>query len=218
VVQVLHLNLHPDYFMGNQAFADVPIAATAATRAGMQREAKAYEDNLYRLCGDWMKGTEARLPTATIGPGPLRIGQREFDLRELKGHTDSDLVLQDRASGVLFAGGLVFAQRVPTTPHADLAEWQRSLAAMAGTKASWWVPSHGPVRSDTNGLHGTLRYLQWLDSTFRQSAERGLDMNEVLRLEIPAEFRGWAALKPEYIRNVAHLYPRYEQAALKAGR
>jgi glyoxylase-like metal-dependent hydrolase (beta-lactamase superfamily II) len=24
VVQVLHLNLHPDYFLGNQAFADVP--------------------------------------------------------------------------------------------------------------------------------------------------------------------------------------------------
>ena len=69
VVQVIHLNLHPDYFLGNQAFADVPIAATVTTRAGMQREAKAYEDNLYRLCGDWMKGTEARLPTQTIGPG-----------------------------------------------------------------------------------------------------------------------------------------------------
>ncbi|HQC95230.1 MAG TPA: MBL fold metallo-hydrolase, partial [Aquabacterium sp.] len=32
VVQVLHLNLHPDYFLGNQAFADVPITATADTR------------------------------------------------------------------------------------------------------------------------------------------------------------------------------------------
>ena len=41
VVQVLLLNLHPDYFLGHQAFADVPIAATAATRAGIQREANA---------------------------------------------------------------------------------------------------------------------------------------------------------------------------------
>jgi len=28
VTQVLHLNLHPDYFLGNQAFADVPRAAS----------------------------------------------------------------------------------------------------------------------------------------------------------------------------------------------
>ncbi|MEY8875552.1 MAG: MBL fold metallo-hydrolase, partial [Leptothrix sp. (in: b-proteobacteria)] len=28
VVQVIHLNLHPDYFLGNQAFADVPRLAT----------------------------------------------------------------------------------------------------------------------------------------------------------------------------------------------
>ena len=36
-----------------------------------------------------MKGTEARLPTQSIGPGPLLIGQREFELREFTGHTDS---------------------------------------------------------------------------------------------------------------------------------
>ena len=216
VVQVLHLNLHPDYFLGNQAFADVPLAATAATRAGMQREAKSYEDNLYRLCGDWMKDTEARLPTVTIGPGPWRIGQREFDLREFKGHTDSDLVLQDKASGVLFAGGLVFVQRVPTTPHAQVGPWLQSLAALAGHKASWWVPSHGPVRNNGEGVLMTQRYLQWLDTSFRSAAERGLDMNELLRQDIPSEFRGWAALLPEYTRNVAHLYPRYEQQALRS--
>jgi len=39
VVKVLHLNLHPDCFLGNHAFAEVPRAATAATRAGMAREA-----------------------------------------------------------------------------------------------------------------------------------------------------------------------------------
>ena len=64
VVMVLHLNHHPDYFLGNQAFADVPIAATAETRATMLRDHEAYEDNLYRLCGDWLKGTESRLPNA----------------------------------------------------------------------------------------------------------------------------------------------------------
>jgi hypothetical protein len=60
----------------------------------------------------------------------------------------------------------------------------------------------------------TRRYLQWLDRSFRAAAEQGLEMNELLRVDVPAEFRGWAAFATEYTRNVAHLYPRYEQATL----
>jgi quinoprotein relay system zinc metallohydrolase 1 len=215
VVQVLHLNLHPDYFMGNQAFADVPIAATVSTRSGMQREAKAYEDNLYRLCGDWMKATEARLPTQSIGPGPLRIGQRQFELRELQGHTASDLVLIDKTSGVAFVGGLVFADRVPTTPHADLPLWLHALDTLAGLKLQTVVPSHGPVHEGTRGLQQTRAYLQWLDASFTRWASQGWEMNEVLRAPVPDPFGRWAAWPAEYTRNVANLYPRYERASLQ---
>jgi len=214
VVQVVHLNLHPDYFLGNQAFADVPRLATPATAEGMQREAKAYEDNLYRLCGDWMKGTEAVLPNAVLPLGTVRIGQRELEIRELRGHTDSDAVLIDRTSGVVFAGGLVFSQRIPTTPHAQIGQWLASLDVLAGVPFEVLVPSHGPVRADGEAIAMTRRYLQWIDRSFRDAAERGLDMGEVLRLDLPGEFRGWAAVETEFVRNVAHLYPRYEQAVL----
>lgn len=215
IVQVIHLNLHPDYFLGNQAFADVPRLATDSTRAGMVREAKAYEDNLYRLCGDWMKGTEAVLPSGTVMLGPLRVGGREMELREYRGHTDSDLVLVDKASGVVFAGGLVFAQRIPTTPHAQVGPWLASLQSFSALPLKTLVPSHGPVRGDASAVGQTQRYLQWLDRRFTQAAEQGVEMNELLRAEVPAEFRGWAAFGTEYTRNVAHLYPRYEQAVLR---
>lgn len=224
--QVIHLNLHPDYFLGNQAFADLRRHATAATRAGMAREAAAYETNLYRLCGDWMKGTEALLPDAelTVPAGGLRwqLGAREFELHELRGHTDSDLVLIDRRSGVAFAGGLVFTDRVPTTPHAQVGAWLASLDTLrpllqaAGVRHL--VPSHGPVRSDLQGLTQTQAFLRWLDGAFTDWARQGWDMNEVLRAPVPAEFRAWAAFQTEWVRNVAHLYPRYEHQVLGPGR
>jgi quinoprotein relay system zinc metallohydrolase 1 len=218
VVQVIHLNLHPDYFLGNQAFSQVPIAATATTRAGMQREAASYETNLYRLCGDWMKGTESRLPTQTIGPGPLRVGQREFELREYRGHTASDLVLIDKTSGVAFVGGLVFADRVPTTPHADPKAWLAALDSLAGLRLGTVVPSHGPVHQSLYGLQQTREFLRWLDTSFTQWASQGWEMNEVLRATPPEAFTRWAAWPVEYIRNVAHLYPSYERAALQPQR
>ena len=215
VVRVLHLNLHPDYFLGNQAFADVPRAATPSTREGMAREAKAYEENLYRLCGDWMKGTEALLPDVSIAPGALKVGAREFELRELKGHTASDLVLVDKASGVAFVGGLVFADRAPTTPHAEPRAWLQSLDALAAAPPRITVPSHGPVHEGAKGLAQTRAYLQWLDTGFTRWAREGWDMNEVLRAPLPEAFRTWAAMPAEYVRQVAHLYPRYERAALE---
>jgi hypothetical protein len=74
------------------------------------------------------------------------------------------------------------------------------------------------VHEGTAGLAETRRYLQWLDGAFTRYAEQGLDMNEVLYAPVPEEFRGWAAFATEYVRNVAHLYPRYEKKALGAPR
>ena len=225
VVQVVQLNLHPDYFLGNQGFADVPRAATPVTRAGVAREAAAYETNLYRLCGAWMLGTETVAPDRDTPAAPpsgsvWKVGQRTFELREFSGHTASDLVLIDRTSGVAFVGGLVFVQRIPTTPHAQVPAWLKSLDALEALNLRMLVPSHGPVQTTAatarDGIQQTRRYLQWLDQHFGDWARQGLEMNEVLRAPVPAEFRGWAAFGTEYTRNVAHLYPVYEQRVLGA--
>jgi quinoprotein relay system zinc metallohydrolase 1 len=222
VVKVLHLNLHPDYFLGNQAFADVDRYATATTRAGIGREAASYEDNLFKLCGDWMKGTQTLAPNKDVSPGTWVLGDRRFELRSYQGHTDSDLVLLDVQTGVVFAGGLAFSQRVPTTPHADIAAWQLSLRsleadipAVLGSQPKVLVPSHGPVRRDMGAIAQTRDYLTWIDATLSRSASQGLEMTEVLSTSIPAVFAAWAAIDTEYVRNVVHLYPRYESKVLR---
>ena len=225
VVQVVQLNLHPDYFLGNQGFADVPRAATPVTRAGVAREAASYETNLYRLCGDWMLGTETvapdrDTPAAPATGGTWQVGARTFELREFSGHTASDLVLIDRTSGVAFVGGLVFVQRIPTTPHAQIGPWLQSLDALDALNLRVMVPSHGPVQTTPeaarDGIAQTRRFLQWIDQHFSRWAAQGWEMNEVLRAPVPAEFRDWAAFRTEYVRNVAHLYPLYEQRVLSA--
>lgn len=220
VVQVIHLNLHPDYFLGNQAFADVPRVATPSTRAGMQREAKAYEDNLFRMCGDWMLGTESLLPDRDLVPdsagrASLRLGSREFELTALSGHTDSDLVLVDKRSGIAFVGGLVFVDRIPTTPHARLPDWLASLDRLQAMQRAWMVPSHGPVRQGDAGLQGTRDYLRWLDGHLRHAAQDGAEITELLRMPVAAPFDGWAAVQTEQVRNIANLYPAYEREALR---
>jgi len=224
VLRVIELNLHPDYFFGNQAWADRPTQALAGSITGMQAEGGAYADNLYRLCGDWMKGTESTPAREPIDPKTLpqtlQMGDHRLELRRLEGHTDDDLVLIDHTTGVLFAGGLVFTERVPTTPHADFARWLASLDQLAQWQAAGQfrtvVPSHGPVHEGSAGIAQTRDWLQWLTARMQESAERGLDLGEVLRLPVPERFARWAAQPAELHRTLTQWYPRYEQRVLEA--
>ncbi|HQT19295.1 MULTISPECIES: quinoprotein relay system zinc metallohydrolase 1 [unclassified Acidovorax] len=226
VRRVLQLNLHPDYFFGNQAWADTPTEALAGSIAGMRAEGGAYADNLYRLCGDWMKGSEATPSRQAIDPAALAqaqpLGGHRLELLRLSGHTADDLVLLDHTTGVLFAGGLVFSERVPTTPHADFAAWLASLDVLErlitqGT-AKTVVPSHGPVHEGLAGVRQTRDWLQWLTTLMQSSAEQGLDLGELLRTPVPERFARWAAQPAELQRSLTQWYPRYEQRAMAAPR
>jgi quinoprotein relay system zinc metallohydrolase 1 len=210
VQQVVNLNLHPDYFFGNQAWADRPLSALAGTIEGQQREGKAYEDNLYRLCGDWMKGSASTPARQPLAPGATSL--------RLHGHTSDDLVLIDRTAKVMFVGGLVFLNRVPTAPHADIAAWRQSLERLRGLvqehHIAWIVPSHGTVHADDQGITQTLDWLNWIDTTFSAAAQQGRDLGEVMRARVPDRFKNWAAMPDEYFRTATYLYPRYELRAL----
>jgi quinoprotein relay system zinc metallohydrolase 1 len=218
VVQVINLNLHPDHFFGNQAWADHPTEALAGSIAGMRAEGEAYADNLYRLCGDWMRGTQATPAASAIAEGVRTLGQHRLELIRLDGHTRDDLVLLDHTTGVLYAGGLVFVDRVPTTPHADFERWLASLDRLeAMSKAGyfrWVVPSHGPVHEGHRGIVQTRDWLRWLTGHMRQQAEAGLDLAEVLAQPVPARFANWAAQPAELHRTLGQWYPLYEREAL----
>ena len=218
VVKVLNLNLHPDYFFGNQAWAGQPVQALAGSMAGMQAEGQNYATNMYRLCGDWMKGTEPAPATQPILPQTLQVGSHRLELLRLEGHTGDDLLLIDHSAGVVFTGGLVFADRVPTTPHADVKKWLRSLDALDRLTASLpqalLVPSHGPIYSDRGGIGQTRDWLLWVSSLLEDSARRGLDLSEVLQTPVPERFAHWAAQPAEFQRTLVQWYPLYEKRIL----
>lgn len=218
VVQVFNLNLHPDYFLGNQAWADRITAALPGSIDGMKAEGDAYAENLYRLCGDWMQGTEPTPARTAAQTGVHTMGQHRLELVRLEGHTRDDLVLIDHSTGVLFAGGLVFADRVPTTPHAHFDHWLASLDRLDSLLGvghfRWVVPSHGPLHEGGRGIAQTRDWIRWLTGHMQGHAEVGLDLTEVLSMPVPARFTGWAAQPAELHRSLTQWYPVYERRAL----
>lgn len=218
VALVINTHHHPDHFLGNQAFAEVPIGALAAARQGIVADGNAFAENLFRMSGEWMKGTEVVVPSRTLSAGRLEAGGRVLQLVALDGHTGADLVVVDEASGVIFAGDLAFNGRAPTTPHADVGHWLAALEQLEGmTKSrsfSAIVPGHGAVARDATPLQRTRAWLTWLTNTLRTAARDGLDMNDVLAQPLPAEFANLPVAASEYRRSVGHLFPAIETATL----
>ncbi|MFZ2269938.1 MAG: quinoprotein relay system zinc metallohydrolase 1 [Azonexus sp.] len=218
-VLLINTHHHPDHFLGNQAYAGLPIAALPSTSQGIAADGNAFAENLFRMSGDWLKGTEVVVPTRSLAAGPLLVAGRQLELIALDGHTGADLVIYDPASGVLFAGDLVFNGRAPTTPHADIGHWLAALEQLeALTRRPGFtalVPGHGMPTPDAAPLRRTRAWLVWLRESMRQAAEAGLDMNEVLARPLPPEFADLPVAASEYRRSVGHLFPAAEQAVLK---
>lgn len=215
VTLVMLTHHHPDHVFGSQAFPEQALAALPETRAMLEASGDDFAENMYRMVGDWMRGTEVRLPNRELQPGPLTVGNHDFQLYRFTGHTGADLVVFDKTTGTLFASDMVFFNRALTTPQSPgLDVWKEELAVLSEIEFERLVPGHGPLVTDGQAFAQMRDYMAWLETLFTESAARGLTLNEVMNAPIPERFAGVAEARYELIRSTTHLYPRYERAAL----
>lgn len=214
VVHVFNSHQHPDHFLGNQAFADVGIWALPKTGEQIAQHGSAYAENMYRMVGDWMRATEVKLPTKPLEQREMKVGDHLFRFYAFTGHSGSDLVMVDETTGVMFAADMVFFQRMLTTPHTPgLGTWAKELKELVAIPFKVMVPGHGPVVKDNRAVKQMLSYMDWLDSTLRDSAAEGKSMHEVMQSKLPAALAEINLSREEFVRSVVHLYPDYEEAA-----
>lgn len=213
VVRVYVTHLHPDHGLGLAAFSPGIVAALPATIAEIKRDGQGFSDAMYRMLNDWMRGTDLALPGIAIEQAFEDFGGRRLKLLHLQGHSGGDLALIDEKTGLLIAGDLVFYQRAPSTPTADIKGWIQSLKIMAATPHAGVIPGHGPF--DPTGVKAiaqTQDWLGWLDGALKNALLSGLSMPEAANIPIPARFAHMAAARYEVQRSVAHLYPVMEDS------
>lgn len=210
ILKVLLTHHHPDHILGNQAFEDVEIYALPKTNTLIKLEAAGFLDNLFRLVGEGMKGTQTVVAVKTLTSETDDFPEHRLKYIHLAGHTNADLVIYDKDTGVLFAGDLIFHNRALTTPHATPETWQENLKNIAAIDFKILVPGHGEISYDKKPIEQTLDYMNWLETTIETAVENGLEMNEVLKTPIPERFHSLEVLRREFTRSVIHRYPYYE--------
>lgn len=214
VVRVYLTHFHPDHVFGCQAFTAESIAATEGVISGLTELGEGFAAAMYATAGDWMRGTEVVIPKHVIPSSFEQIGNRRLRLLRLKGHTASDLAIFDEETGIIFAGDLVFLDRAPTTPHANIGDWKVALSNLGGIPHSLIVPGHGPAEDNTRALDQTRMWITEIDRIVQDAFERGLDMTEAMALPLPEWTKSIAVARYEFERTVMHFYPKLEAAKL----
>ncbi len=201
---IVNTHAHAENVLGNSAFADrvaaghVEILASAATRAGMAQRCPDCLASLTAKAGtEAMAGTRIVLPTRTLTEGEvLRVGP--FRLRVMRieqGHTDGDLVLWDVQRRLLWAGGLVYGQRLPELAQGSLDGWLAALDRLAALRPRVAVGNTVSVASDANtlppALTGTQAYLSGLRTAVLNAMDQGLQASDATTVTLPA-YSGWA--------------------------
>lgn len=210
ILRVYNTHHHPDHCFGNQVFDPAIIAAPQGVIDNINSEGNAFADNMYRLVGDWMRGTAPVAPSVSLDAATEEIGGRQFSLFYLSGHTNADFVVRDDSTGILFSGDLAFLFRAPTTPHADIATWQSAIETLSALDHDLILPGHGPSDNRDESLAQTSDYLAWLHDTLTGAVDSGLTMNEAMQLPIPNSFVALSVVREEFERSVVHLYPTLE--------
>ncbi len=212
---------HPDHSFGIQPFkrANARVWMHPAGYALLERDGPALLQFMQTLLADrWTSGTRITRPSSWLrSPRSFDLGGRTVHAMPLThGHTPGDIILLDETTGTLFAGDLVFNQRAPSVPHADIPTWLGHLDTLAGMEWERLVPGHGPLLTDSSALEPMRDYLVFLEQFAQRAADEGQMLAEALDGEIPARFHGLAGLQIEFVRSMNTLFRRFESEQFDA--
>ncbi|WP_225772933.1 quinoprotein relay system zinc metallohydrolase 2 [Inquilinus sp. Marseille-Q2685] len=212
---VVNTHFHPDHALGNAAFAGpgTTIVGHANLPRGLAARADTYLDGLRRALGDAATGTGIVPPTLLVRDRlSLDLGGRTLELKAWPAaHTDADLTVLDSATGTLFAGDLVFLERVPAI-DGSLRGWVDAIAGLrreAGIRRV--VPGHGPASAPwPDALDDEERYLRLILDETRAALAAGRSLDQAVATVGRSERGRWLLFDDYNDRNVATAYTELE--------
>ncbi len=177
VTHVVLTHYHADHVYGLQAFkaAGARVIAHRAAREYLASDTARLRLEASRTeLAPWIDArTRLVEPDEWIdGPRELAVGGVRLQLLPVgPAHTPEDVVVHLPAEKVLFAGDLVFRNRIPFVGQADSRRWIQALDQVLALDAAVVVPGHGPLSREARAdMQLTREYLTYLRQVMGRAA------------------------------------------------
>ncbi len=219
VLLVIDTHPHPENVLGNDFFAQsgVTILAHNQTLQAMRSRCDQCYENMLKVLGEKiMVGTEIAYPNMTVDKSSdMMVAGRKLSLLYYGwGHTEGDLAVLDRTSGVLFSGGLVSLDCIPVLQQAKVKGWINALKQLQQQPIKKLVPGNGPV-SNHERIQDTLDYLQSLLDLVERQYDAGVSVLDLLKQDGLPAYKKWALYSEQHPLNVQHVYSELEREELE---
>jgi glyoxylase-like metal-dependent hydrolase (beta-lactamase superfamily II) len=190
---VIYTGSQDHRWLGNDHFAaqGAQIIALRRTAATQAQYAGQHMQGLERQLGTRLRGTKP-MPAATLLDGDeatLELGGETLTLRYTDAHFPGDAMIVLPKHSVVFAGDLVFVDRLlGVLPMSSVVKAQSSFRAMAALRPAHVVPGHGRVCDLVKAQRETGDYYDFLANAIGAAAKAMESMDEVLKrhAELPA--------------------------------
>ena len=221
VRRVIISHYHADHFYGVQAFKEAGAEIWAnrqvrdylATDAAARRLAERRES-----LAPWVNET-----SRVIAPDRYLEGDVDFKLGGLTfrifavgpAHTPEDAMMLVEEDGVLFAGDLMFAGRVPYVGDADSKGWLAAIERLISRNPKILVGGHGPASTDAaTDLKTTRDYLVYLRAQMGRAVEEMTSFEEAYRRVDWSRFERLPAFQAANRINAYNTFILMEKEAL----
>ncbi|MGI9229525.1 MAG: quinoprotein relay system zinc metallohydrolase 2 [Gammaproteobacteria bacterium] len=213
VCYVINTHIHFDHVLGNVAFVERQVKYV-----GHENLAGAIEDNREFFLQNFADNLGAEGADAVIGPDiivqdslQLDLGQRVLSLQARSvAHSHTDLTVYDHNTRTLWAGDLLFKQRIPAL-DGSLKGWLQLLDALQREDIARVVPGHGPaVLTWPEAMDDQRRYLDVLLQQTRDAIAAGGFMEDIVEQVGTQEKLNWLLYEENHKRNVTRAFTELE--------
>ncbi|MDQ7251408.1 quinoprotein relay system zinc metallohydrolase 2 [Dongia sedimenti] len=211
---VINTHFHPDHVLGNATFAALgaEIIGHKNLPMGLLARRDTYVANYTAVFGaDSVKDLIVVPSHLVADRETIDLGHRILEIRAFPtAHTDSDLIVIDRESKTLFAGDLVFLERVPASDGSILG-WLKAIAQLREIPAARVVPGHGPVTAPwPAALDPEQAYFERLVRDIRKLLAEGGSLQQATDTIGLSERGHWQLFDSYNARNVTTAYTELE--------
>ena len=179
---VVNVNSQSHYWLGNDYFKrrGIPILAQTAASKLMQELGAGQLQATQGVLKDKAAGTALAYPSETFDTQrTLQLGKTKIELLHFgSAHTAGDIVVWLPQQKVLFAGDLVFTQRMlGVLPLGNSGGWVKAFDQALALKPQIIVPGHGKLTDSKTATRDTRDYIM----TLRDGAQAVLAKNGSLQ-------------------------------------
>ena len=215
VKYVVNTHVHPDHVFGNAAFAEdgaIFIGHSNLPRALAERGSYYLESYIRQVGAAKMEGTRIISPDKRVQDRLLiDLGGRELEVRAYpSAHTDNDLTVFDKKSGILWTGDLVFLNHIPVL-DGRLTGWLAVTSELMKHEARRIVPGHGPIVAPwPEAGKNQHRYLARLAKDLRKAIAAGTGIRQTADNAVESEKGKWRLFDSYNRRNATTAYAELE--------